>query len=45
MAKLAEMKEDGLDNDLAAHINSKMAELALSATEKQVRSTDVSLVF
>ena len=41
MAKLTEMKEDGLDNDLAAHINSKMAELALSAAEKQVNCADV----
>ncbi len=36
LAKLTEIRENGLDNDLAAHINSKMADLALSSAEKQV---------
>ena len=36
--KQSELTEDGLDNDLAAHINSKMADLALSTEEKQVLS-------
>ncbi|CAB4022723.1 Hypothetical predicted protein [Paramuricea clavata] len=35
LAKQTETREDGLDNDLAAHINSKMADLALSSVEKQ----------
>ena len=29
-------REDDLDNELAAHINSRTASLALSAEEKQV---------
>ena len=37
LAKLTEIRENGLDNDLAAHINSKMADLALSSAEKQVK--------
>ena len=39
LAKQTEVREDGLDNDLAAHINSKMADLALSSAEKQVHKT------
>ena len=38
LAKQTETREDGLDNDLAAHINSKMADLALSSVEKQVKT-------
>lgn len=34
--KQTEAREDGLDNDVAAHINSKMADLSFSFTEKQV---------
>ncbi|XP_028409597.1 sperm-associated antigen 17-like isoform X2 [Dendronephthya gigantea] len=34
-AKQKEIREDGLDNDLAAHINTKMANLALTTAEKQ----------
>ena len=39
LAKQTQVREDGLDNDLAAHINKKMTELALSAAEKQVRTS------
>ena len=39
LAKQTQIREDGLDNDLAAHINKKMTELALSAAEKQVRTS------
>ena len=38
LAKQTEVREDGLDNDLAAHINSKMTDLALSSAEKQVHT-------
>lgn len=39
LAKQTQVREDGLDNDLAAHINAKMADLALSTAEKQVKTS------
>ena len=36
LAKQKEIRKDGLDSDLAAHINTKMADLALTTAEKQV---------